>query len=40
MYVIFIIIIIIIKSCKVYPEVWSTLGQTSDPSLVWKKVTF
>ena len=28
-------------SCKVSPEVWlSTLGQTPDPSLAWKKVTF
>ena len=27
-----------VTSCKVSPEVWlSTLGQTSDPSLAWKK---
>ena len=30
-----------VKSCKVSSEVWlSTLGQTSDPSLAWKRVTF
>ena len=30
-----------VESCKVSPEVWlSTLGQTSDPSLAWKKATF
>ena len=30
-----------VKSCKVSPEVWlSTLGQTSDLSLAWKRVTF
>ena len=27
-----------VKSCKVSPLVWlSTLGQTADPSFVWKK---
>ena len=27
-----------VKSCKVLPKVWlSTLGQTSDPSIAWKK---
>ena len=30
-----------VKSCKVSPEVWlSTLGQTTDPSVTWKKATF
>ena len=29
-----------VKPCKVLPEVWlSTLGWTSDPSLMWKKAT-
>ena len=30
-----------VRSCKASPEVWlSTLGQTSNPSLEWKKATF
>ena len=30
-----------VNSCKVSPEVRSSaLGQTSDPSLAWKKATF